>query len=271
MAAKKLKHYFQEQSITVVCTAPLSEKIGSKDASGRVAKWAKAMVAHNIDYKPRTSIKSQALADFLVDWAELQYIPPAPDSSHWYMHFDGSKQEKGLGAGIVLTSPKRDKLEYEALIHGLKLAKDIGIKRIMCFGDSDLVVQQVSGDWDTKDVNMRSYRFFVNQLCGFFNSCEFHHISRTLNDATDTLSKLGSMKAAIPPGVSLEHLYKPSIKPDPSSNSIFVPTNPNAPAEQVDAGAEQADPGAGQTGSGAKMPPGGAADPGAEQANPGDG
>jgi hypothetical protein len=55
----------------VVCTAPLSEKIGSKDASGRVAKWAKEMAAHNIDYKPRTSIKSQALADFLVDWAEL--------------------------------------------------------------------------------------------------------------------------------------------------------------------------------------------------------
>jgi hypothetical protein len=74
MAAKKLKHYFQEQSITVVCTAPLSEKIGSKDASGRVAKWAKEMAAHNIDYKPRTSIKSQALADFLVDWAELQKI-----------------------------------------------------------------------------------------------------------------------------------------------------------------------------------------------------
>lgn len=108
------------------------------------------MSTHNIDFKPRTAIKSQALADFLVDWAEMQYMPPVPDSTHWYMHFDGSKHGKGLGAGIVLTS--------------LKLAKDIAIKRIICLGDSDLVIQQVSGDWDAKDANMKSYRFFVNQL-----------------------------------------------------------------------------------------------------------
>ena len=92
------------------------------------------------------------------------------------MHFDGSKVKEGLGAGIVLTSPKRDQLkyvlqihfaasnnvaEYEALVHGLKVAKEIGIHRIQCFGDSDLVVQQVSGDWDAKDANMASYRFHV--------------------------------------------------------------------------------------------------------------
>jgi ribonuclease HI len=77
------------------------------------------------------------------------------------MNFDGSKMCGGLGAGIVLVSPKGDKLhyvlqihfaalniiaKYEALIHGLKLAKEIGIRRILCFGDSDLVAHQVSGD-----------------------------------------------------------------------------------------------------------------------------
>ena len=86
---------------------------------------------------------------------ETQYLPPAPDSTHWRMHFDGSKMRTGLGAGIVLTSPKGDKLrytlqihfaasnnvaEYEALIHGLRLAKELGIRRILCYGDSDLVV-----------------------------------------------------------------------------------------------------------------------------------
>ena len=73
------------------------------------------------------------------------------------MHFNGSKMRTGLGAGIVLTSPKGDKLkyvlqihfaasnnvaEYEALIHGLRLPKELGIRRILCYGDSDLVVQQ---------------------------------------------------------------------------------------------------------------------------------
>jgi probable phosphoglycerate mutase len=51
--------------------------------------------------------------------------------------------------------------EYKALVHGLKMAKEIGIRRILCFEDSNLVVHQVSGDWDTKDDNMASYRFYV--------------------------------------------------------------------------------------------------------------
>ena len=104
--SKKLKPYFQEHHIMVVCTAPLAEIIGNRDASGRVAKWAIELAPYTIFYQPRTAIKSQALADFLVDWAETQYLPPAPDSTQRWMHFDGSKMHTGLGAGIILTSPK---------------------------------------------------------------------------------------------------------------------------------------------------------------------
>ena len=72
------------------------------------------------------------------------------------MHFDGSKMKSVLGAVVVLTSPRGYQLhyvlqihfaasnnvaEYEALVHGIKLAKEIGIRNIECFGDSDLVVQ----------------------------------------------------------------------------------------------------------------------------------
>jgi ribonuclease HI len=125
------------------------------------------------------------------------------------MNFDGSKMLEGLGAGVVLTSPKGDKLqymlqihfrvsnnvaEYEALVIGLKLAKKIGFRRILCFRDSDLVVHEVSGEWDAKDSNMASYRFYVQQLCGFFEGCEFHHIPRANNDEAGRLSKIGSTK-----------------------------------------------------------------------------
>jgi hypothetical protein len=58
MAARKLKYYFEEHPITVVSTTPLSEIIGCKDATGRVAKWAIELAAHTIQYKPRTTIKS---------------------------------------------------------------------------------------------------------------------------------------------------------------------------------------------------------------------
>ncbi|KAI5016519.1 hypothetical protein ZWY2020_006370 [Hordeum vulgare] len=99
----------------------------------------------------------------------------------------------GLGAGIILTSPKGDQLkytlqihftasnnvaEYEALAHGLRLAKEIGIRRLICFGDLDLVVQQVSGEWDARDANMASYRFLIQQISGPFKGCEFHHVPR---------------------------------------------------------------------------------------------
>jgi hypothetical protein len=113
--------------------------------------------------------------------------------------------------------------EYEALVHGLKMAKQIGIRRILCFGDSNLVVHQVSGDWDAKDANMASYRFYVQQLSGFFEGCEFHHVPRANNDEADRLSKIGSTKQDIPGGVSLEIIRKPSIKPSPESPSIYVP------------------------------------------------
>jgi ribonuclease HI len=151
---------------------------------------------------------------------------------------------QGLGAGVILTSPKGDKLqyvlqmhfhasnnvaEYGALVHGLKMAKQIGIRRILCFGDSDLVVHQVSGDWDAKDANMASYRFYVQQLSGFFEGCEFYHVPRANNDEADRLSKIGSTKQDIPAGVSLEIIHKSSIKPLSDSPSIYVPGDP-APA-----------------------------------------
>src|SRR4051794_25995112 len=81
---------------------------------------------------------------------KLSMSPPCLDSNFWQMHFDGSKMKAVLGASIVLTSPKGDELkyvlqihfatsnkvaEYEALVHGVRLAKEIGIRRILCYGD----------------------------------------------------------------------------------------------------------------------------------------
>jgi ribonuclease HI len=187
------------------------------------------------------TIKSQIIADFFADRGENQYLPPAPDSTYWRMNFDGSKMLGGLGADVVFTSPKGDKLqyvlqihfcasnnvaEYEALVHGLKLAKEIGIQRILCFGNFDLVVHQVSGEWDAKDANMASYRFYVQQFYGFFEGCQFHHVPRANNDEADWLSKIGCTKQDIPAGVSLEIIRKPSIKPSPKSISIYVPEDP---------------------------------------------
>ena len=172
------------------------------------------MADHDIRYEPRTAIKSQVVADFLVDWAETQYLPPPPDSTHWRMHFDGSKMRLGLGAGIVLSSLKGDRLryalpiqfaasnnitEYEALMHGLRLAKELGIRHILCYGDPHLMVQQCSSEWDAHDSNMASCRFLVQKLSGSFEGCEFLHVPRAENKAADTLAKIPSSRQAIHP------------------------------------------------------------------------
>ncbi|KAK1558044.1 hypothetical protein QYE76_027219 [Lolium multiflorum] len=234
MAATKLKHYFEEHPMKVVSEAPISDIMGNKDASGRIAKWAIQLSPYVPVYERRDAIKSQALADFLVDWAEIQYKPPEHKIEYWKMHFDGSKLKEGLGAGVVLTSPKGDHLryvlqvhfrasnnvaEYEALIHGLKVAKEIGALRIICYGDSDLVVQQCSGDWDAKDANMASYRFHVQKIAGFFEGCEFHHVPRAENEAADTLSKLGSSRQEIPPGIARALEGNPGTAPASSGTA----------------------------------------------------
>ena len=104
---------------------------------------------------------------------------PFPDSQYWIMHFDGSKMKEGSGAGVVLKSPKGDKLsyvlrihfnatnnvaEYEALLHCLHMAKELGVKRILCYGDSNLVAQQLDGCWDTKCPTMAEYRKTVDEF-----------------------------------------------------------------------------------------------------------
>jgi predicted dithiol-disulfide oxidoreductase (DUF899 family) len=65
LASRKLRHYFYDHKITVVSKAPLKDIINNSDTTGRVAKWGIELASFDIDYKPRTAIKSQALAEFL--------------------------------------------------------------------------------------------------------------------------------------------------------------------------------------------------------------
>jgi hypothetical protein len=68
ITSQKLRHYFQEYSISVVTDYPLGDILRNQDATGRISKWAVELGALTIDFKPRTAIKSQALVDFMVEW-----------------------------------------------------------------------------------------------------------------------------------------------------------------------------------------------------------
>ena len=76
--------------------------INNSDAIGRVAKWGIDLSAFDIEYKPRTTIKSQILADFVADWTETTENMTLPESEYWALHFDGCKALRGwCGAQIT--------------------------------------------------------------------------------------------------------------------------------------------------------------------------
>ena len=66
--------------------------------------------------------------------------------------------------------------EYEALLHGLRIAKDIDIKHIICCGDSDLVAQQVAGTWNARNSIMAAYRDEVDEMAKIFVGYEVKYV-----------------------------------------------------------------------------------------------
>jgi hypothetical protein len=72
ITSRKLRHYFQEYSISIVTDYPLGDILRNQDATGRISKWTVELGALNIYFKPRTAIKSQALVDFMAEWRENQ-------------------------------------------------------------------------------------------------------------------------------------------------------------------------------------------------------
>ena len=96
--------------------------------------------------------------------------------------------------------------KYEALLHGLRLAVSLGIKRLLIYGDSLLVVQQVNKEWDINKDTMDAYIAEIRKLKNKFSRLEIHHVDRNNNMGADVLSKLGSTRAAVPPGARTFHV-----------------------------------------------------------------
>jgi ribonuclease HI len=146
------------------------------------------------------------------------------------MYFDGSLNLEGVGAGVLLIYPtceqfkyvlrifwkvSNNEAEYEDLLHGLRLAASLGIKRLLVYSDSAVVINQVNKSLGRNKENMDAYCLEVRKLENKFYGLEFHHVIRDNNVAADVLSKLGSTRAQVPAGVFVHELHAPSI-PEPA-------------------------------------------------------
>ena len=124
---------------------------------------------------------------------------------------------------INFCKASNNEAEYEALLHGMRMAKACGATRLMIYGDSNLVVQQTMKACDAVCDNMIAYRDAYDLLEGSFDGCELCHIGRASNEEADMLANIGSTRAPIPPGVFLEQIDNRSVNiktlPDPAGSA----------------------------------------------------
>jgi hypothetical protein len=119
MASRKLCHYFKAFKVRVTSDRGLGELFRNPEASVRIAKWVAELSGYHITFEPRTTIKSQVLADFIVDWTGPTRQQEEPSEKVWTIHYDGAWCHAGVGATTIITSPTGVKQRYAAPLASL--------------------------------------------------------------------------------------------------------------------------------------------------------
>ena len=145
------------------------------------------------------------------------------------MYFDRASAQSSIGVGVVLISPYKENIhlsykldfktmnivaKYEALLLGVKVAKEMGIMCINIFGDTDLIIQHINDNFQTKNIRLKAYRDKVWKLRDSFMFFELSYIPRDLNYLADSLAVSASMFIPpLPPKLSYDvHVkYRPSL------------------------------------------------------------
>jgi ribonuclease HI len=161
------------------------------------------------------------------------------------MYFDGSLMKTGAGAGLLFVSPLEEHVhyiirlhfpasnnvaEYEALVNGLRIAIELGVRHLDARGDSQFVIDQVMKNSHCRDQKMEAYSDEVWRLEDKFYGLELNHVARRYNETADELAKIASGRTMVPPNVFSRDIYQPSVKlndapePEGTSAQLEVPT-----------------------------------------------
>jgi ribonuclease HI len=212
----------------------LGEIIRNPDAAGRIAKWSVELMGETLAYAPRKAIKSQILADFVAEWTDTQLLPPQIQAECWTLYFDGSVMKKGQARAYSSSHPLGEHIrytvrlqfpasnnmeEYKALLCGLRIAIETGIKRLDVRGDSQLVIDQVMKNASCRDDKMEAYCNVVWALEGKFYGIELNHVPRRYNEEADELAKIASGRITAPPNVFTRDVARPSVNLEPTPSN----------------------------------------------------
>jgi ribonuclease HI len=157
------------------------------------------------------------------------------------MFFDGSLMKTGAGAGLLFISPLGKHLrytlrlhfpasnnvaEYEALVNGLRIAIELGVRRLDVRGDSQLVIDQVMKNSQCRDPKMEAYCDEVRRLEDKFYGLELNHIARRYNETADELHRTSS------PGICINPPSRSTTRPSlrrPRPSPRYPRHNPRHP------------------------------------------
>ena len=155
--------------------------------------WAVELSEFGLVYEQRKAIKAQALADFVVEMTQTEDERPVQYT--WTLYVDGSLNSKGSGAGVILKGPNditleyslkfdfkatNNQAEYEALLAGLRLAKEVGARSLSIWSDSQLVIAQLKGEYEIKEPLLIKYAHIARKLLDGFE-CDLQGIPREEN------------------------------------------------------------------------------------------
>ena len=168
---------------------------------GRISKWILALLEFDVRYESAKGVKGQIMANFVTQHCGLMNSLENPP---WTLFFDGSTCDQGAGISIVLISPQGKKYEfslsivatftnnqaeYQALIKGLELLREVRADIVEIFGDSMLVINQLVGVYECRSEILVSYYERCLQLLKEFKDFRLEHIPRLHNEEANRLAQ----------------------------------------------------------------------------------
>ena len=208
----------------------MKQVLHKPEALGRLMKWAIELSEFDIIYKPKTAIKGQVLADFVMEFTSVEPAENAqtmPDLPIWKLSVNRAANSQGSGARLILTSPEgidieyalrfgfqasNNEAEYEAVIAGLNLAHSMEVDQLEVCNDSQLVVNHIEDTYEAKGEKTILYLKNVWDLLKKFMLVHVRHIPRAENSRADTLAKLATASQEdLSRLTPIEYLAEPSI------------------------------------------------------------
>jgi ribonuclease HI len=206
----KLRHILLFAEIIIICKSDvIKHMLSAPVLKGRLGKWMFALSEFNIQYQPTKAVKGQALADLIAERINT-YIATFSVRA-WAMYFNGSACEDVCGIGILLVSPRgvtysfsirlpplctNNLAEYEVVRRGMELLVEVGAEAVEVFGDSKLVISQLTEEYRCKSESLFLLWMQCRELMTRFRYINFYWIPRSQNaEANDLAQKALRYKA----------------------------------------------------------------------------